>query len=96
MQEVHLGHSAEVRRKSISYLKKELEIDYHEVEIATLYNRFGSHPSHVSFGIRCNLFNAYIFYTYDIVAKLTLMLRIIRVSMKIKFSKIGKSTVRMS
>ncbi|CAL8075214.1 unnamed protein product [Orchesella dallaii] len=44
MQEVHLGHSKDIRRKSISYLKKELEIDYHEVDIGTLYNRFGSHP----------------------------------------------------
>ncbi|ODN05419.1 Sodium/potassium-transporting ATPase subunit alpha [Orchesella cincta] len=44
MQEVHLGHSKDIRRKSITYLKKELEIDYHEVDIGTLYNRYGSHP----------------------------------------------------
>lgn len=45
MQEVHLGHSREIRRKSITYLKKEMEIDYHEVDIATLYNRYGSHQT---------------------------------------------------
>lgn len=48
MQEVHLGHSKDIRRKSITYLKKELEIDYHEVDIGTLYNRYGSHPTSVS------------------------------------------------
>lgn len=48
MQEVHLGHDPLVRRKSVSYLKKEMEIDYHEIEINTLFNRYGSHPSNVS------------------------------------------------
>lgn len=47
MQEVHLGHDPLVRRKSVSYLKKEMEIDYHEVEINTLFNRYGSHPANV-------------------------------------------------
>ncbi|CAG7834151.1 unnamed protein product [Allacma fusca] len=44
MNEVHLGHSVDIRRKSLTYLKKELEIDYHEIPIETLYNRLGSHP----------------------------------------------------
>ena len=47
MNEVHLGHSQDIRRKSLTYLKKELEIDYHEIPIETLYNRLGSHPIQV-------------------------------------------------
>jgi hypothetical protein len=47
MQEVHLGHDPVLRKKSVSYLKKEMEIDYHEVDINTLYNRYGSHPINV-------------------------------------------------
>ena len=45
IKELHLGHAPDVRRRSLGYLKKELEIDYHQVPIATLYNRYGTHPS---------------------------------------------------
>ena len=39
-----MGQGADVRRRSLGYLKKELEIDYHEVPIGTLYNRYGTDP----------------------------------------------------
>jgi len=43
-----LGQGADVRRRSLGYLKKELEIDYHQVPIATLYNRYGTDPVKVN------------------------------------------------
>lgn len=39
-----MGYAPDVRRRSLGYLKKELEIDYHQVPIATLYNRYGTDP----------------------------------------------------
>ncbi|XP_035709578.1 sodium/potassium-transporting ATPase subunit alpha-like [Folsomia candida] len=43
LREVHVGHSPDIRRKSVTYIKKELEIDYHAVELGTLCNRYNSH-----------------------------------------------------
>lgn len=48
MQQVHLGHSKDIQKRSADYLKKKLEIDYHQVEIGLLYNRYRSHPTSVS------------------------------------------------
>lgn len=47
MQEVHLGHDPIVRRKSVMYLKKQLEIDYHQMDVVELYTRYGTDPMKV-------------------------------------------------
>ena len=47
LHQLHVGHNENVRRKSMSYLKKELAIDYHQIPLESLYHRLGTDPVEV-------------------------------------------------
>lgn len=67
LRPTYIGHSADVRRKSVHYLKRELEIDYHIADWEVLCSRFNTDLNKVGLE-KLRLFIRIDFYSYDLLS----------------------------